>query len=408
MTDMRILQIGPVLPEWGGADTGGIATHLTGLATHLVQRGHTIGVLADNRPYESAAWPAMCDGVSVYGVRDFTGPHRLGALAAPSAWAGIVKAHGELGRIGSARWVATKVAAYRSVINAFRPEVIHVHTLEARCSFATVTHPARTPIVATAHSTHYVEFAGADDVETRSAVVSANLARARDVIFVSEYLRRRYIEVFGDPEASRRDHVLLNPIEVGASGSVDRAASRAALGIPGDERVVLFVGNLIPRKDPATLIRALAALDRRGERVVAYIAGEGPDRQALETLAYAEGLAECARFVGRKSQNELRQLYGMADLLVFPSLMESFGLVALEAMLHGLPVVGSPEVLPEVVPASCGIQVAPGDSDALAEALSTGLSRNWDHGAIRAHALEFDWRTRIPAFEQVYADALTG
>ncbi|HZL04051.1 MAG TPA: glycosyltransferase, partial [Coriobacteriia bacterium] len=79
-------------------------------------------------------------------------------------------------------------------------------------------------------------------------------------------------------------------------------------------------------------------------------------------------------------------------------------LVAVEAMLYGTPVVGTPEVLPEVVPSECGVYARPADPESLARAIGGALDRMWDHGAIRAHALTFDWRGRVGAFEEAYEE----
>ena len=404
MTAMRILQIGPVPPECGGRDTGGIATHLIGLATHLAARGHDVGVIADNRGYDSGVWPAQCAAVSVYGIEDFAGPRRTAALLNPTAWRDLARAHGALAGLGSARWAVAKVAAYREVAAAFQPDIVHVHTLETRFSFADAVFRGRVPLVATVHSSHYVEFAEERRRTAHEALVRRNLAHAGHTIFVSRYLRQRYGQLFGADASLPLARVIPNPIDASSHVPLDRLASRRALGLAESGSVLLFVGNLIARKDAATLLRATAILVREGIDVTAVVVGAGPEEEALRALAEAENIVAHVRFEGAKLQTELARYYSAADLFVFPSLMESFGLVALEAMLFGLPVIGSPEVFDEVVPTRSGMQVRPQAPEALARAIADALGRSWDRAAIRAGALDFDWGSRIGAFEQAYAE----
>lgn len=404
MTAMRILLIGPVPPEFGGRDTGGIATHNSGLAEHLATRGHEVGVLADSRPFDCEAWPARVGAISVYGVADFSGARRSAELRRPVTWRDVARARRALGGVGSLRWIAAATAAYRGVVRDFAPDLVHVHALEGRFAFANAVLRGRTPLVATAHSTHYFEFAEPARRDLHRRLVARNLAAAREAIFVSRYLEQRYETLFPATLEQVNARVIPNPVDTAAFPGIDRAHARQSLGLQASERVVAFVGNLIPRKDAGSLVRALAILVRSGTPVTALIVGAGPEEGSLRALAASEGVAEQVRFEGSRLQSELGRYYAAADALVFPSLMESFGLVAVEAMLYGTPVVGTPEVLPEVVPPECGVYARPGDPESLARALGEALDRTWDRGAIRAHAVTFDWRMRVGAFEAAYEE----
>ncbi len=404
MTAMRILLIGPVPPEFGGRDTGGIATHNRGLAEHLAARGHEVAVLADSRPFDPGAWPAHIGALSVYGVANFTGERRTAELRRPATWGDVVKARRALIGVGSLRWIAAASAAYRGVVRDFAPDLVHVHALEGRFAFANAVLRKRTPLVATAHSTHYFEFAEPARRDLHRALVARNLAAAREVIFVSRYLEQRYEALFPGAIGRLNERVMPNPIDAAAFPKIDRAQARRSLGLGESERVVACVGNLIPRKDAGSLIRAIALLNRTGVSVTALIVGGGPEEAALRALSASEGVAEQVRFEGGQLQSELGTYYAAADALVFPSLMESFGLVAVEAMLYGTPVVGTPEVLPEVMPPEYGVYARPGDPESLARAIGEALGRTWDSEAIRAHALTFDWRGRVGAFEAAYEE----
>jgi glycosyltransferase involved in cell wall biosynthesis len=406
MTAMRILLIGPVPPEFGGRDTGGIATHNRGLAEHLAARGHGVAILADSRHFDPEAWPARIGALSVYGVADFSGERRLAELGRSATWMDVARARRTLGGVGSSRWITAATAAYRSVVRDFAPDLVHVHALEGRFAFANAVLSRRTPLVATAHSTHYFEFVEPARRDLHRRLVARNLAAAREVIFVSSYLKQRYETLFPAAIERLNARIIPNPIDAAAFPQIDRAAARRSLGLQASERTVAFVGNLIPRKDAGSLIRAVALLSREGAPVTALIVGAGPEDGGLRALAASEGVAAQVRFEGGRLQSELGTYYAAADALVFPSLMESFGLVAVEAMLYGTPVVGTPEVLPEVVPPECGVYAPPGDPESLARAIGEALERTWDREAIRAHALTFDWRGRVGEYEAAYEDVV--
>jgi glycosyltransferase involved in cell wall biosynthesis len=133
---------------------------------------------------------------------------------------------------------------------------------------------------------------------------------------------------------------------------------------------ILTVGRLVPGKGHALLLEALASLRDQGMRTLATFAGQGPERAALEQLA--ADLRLDVRFAGAVGQDELGAYYDDAQLFCLPTLAEGLGVVLLEAMAHGLPVVstrvmGVPEVVDE---GETGLLVLPGRADLLADAIA--------------------------------------
>ncbi len=149
-----------------------------------------------------------------------------------------------------------------------------------------------------------------------------------------------------------------------------RAATRAALGIAPDERVLLSAGALEPRKG---MDRLLAALDPAlrggavpGARLI--VAGDGPRGPSLRARAAALGLADKVTWIAHTS--EMAGLYNAADLFALLSDHEAFGLAALEAMSCGLPVVVSDGgAFPEYVTPEVGLLVDPTNIPAVRGAL---------------------------------------
>lgn len=116
----------------------------------------------------------------------------------------------------------------------------------------------------------------------------------------------------------------------------EREAMRARFDIAPDRVAFVFSGKLIPRKDPLTLLRAVAAMGHRDRAVVVFL-GDGELREELETFARARGLD--VRFAGFVNQTELPKFYAMCDAFVLPTLDDPRGTVINEAMACGLPVV---------------------------------------------------------------------
>lgn len=163
--------------------------------------------------------------------------------------------------------------------------------------------------------------------------LEAAILRAADaVVTVSEHSRRELLSA-GVP--AERIHVALDGVATPSPSRPDPASW------PGGLRL-LYVGRLEARKRPALAVDALAALRRGGgPEASLVIAGDGPQRGELEALARRAGIGDRVRFAGRVAEERKWQLYDSADVLLFGSTLEGFGLVVAEAQARGLPVVAA-------------------------------------------------------------------
>jgi D-inositol-3-phosphate glycosyltransferase len=160
----------------------------------------------------------------------------------------------------------------------------------------------------------------------------------------------------------------------------DAEDARAALGI-SREPCILYVGRLAPIKGLETLLDAVGALARRGRSVRLVVVGGEADEprdgheRGLRARIDALGIHDRVSFVGPQRQESLRTHYVAADVTVLPSHYESFGMVALEAMACGSPVVASRVggLTTTVRDGVTGFLVPEGDVSALAERLDTLL-----------------------------------
>lgn len=176
-----------------------------------------------------------------------------------------------------------------------------------------------------------------------------------------------------------------------------------------DGPILLFVGKLRYYKGIKYLIKSMCRID-----ATLVIIGEGERRNALETNAQELGVGERVRFLGHISEKKLHAWYDAADLFVLPSVepSEAFGVVQLEAMAYGTPVINTN--LPTGVPwvsknEETGLTVPPRNPNALAEAISTLLADNERRDAYGQAAYErvcskFSQNNRINNLKKIFKE----
>ena len=148
----------------------------------------------------------------------------------------------------------------------------------------------------------------------------------------------------------------------------------AGLGLPLDRRIVAAAGRLSPEKGFHSLIQAASTIACTVPNVLFVIAGGGPEHSGLEVLIKSYAIENCVRLVGKLE--DISSLFHVAELVVVPSLSEGQGIVALEAMACGRPVVASNAGgLPETVQdQKTGVLFEAGNRESLENAISSMLS----------------------------------
>jgi glycosyltransferase involved in cell wall biosynthesis len=170
--------------------------------------------------------------------------------------------------------------------------------------------------------------------EPRWRALEAWILRRADVVLtVSEHSRADLLSAGVDPA---RITVAYNGIDGPPTAEPEPPSSW-----PGDGLRLLYLGRLEDRKRPQLAVRTLAALVGSGVAAALVLAGEGPARDGLEVLAGELGVSDRVRFLGRVSDARKWALYDGAELLLFGSTLEGFGLVVAEAQSRGLPAVAA-------------------------------------------------------------------
>jgi glycosyltransferase involved in cell wall biosynthesis len=194
---------------------------------------------------------------------------------------------------------------------------------------------------------------------------------------------------------------------------VDRWSVRRRFGVGDHEKLVLYVGRLVPQKGIEYLIRATSRVSWRFPEAKFVIVGEGWMRGHLEWIAEQSGQRWRVNFTGFISDEDLAALTKSADVMVVPSVYEPFGIVALEGMAAGVPVVASQVGgLAEVVEHDrTGVWVHPRSPESIAwgieRVLSDGGYRDWlvknAHEAVKNR---FSWEAVARQTVDVYKRVL--
>ena len=169
--------------------------------------------------------------------------------------------------------------------------------------------------------------------------------------------------------SGRRPEVVTPGLRVRPAHQISRHAARALLELSEAGPIVLYAGRLSPEKGVVWLVRAFPAVIAACPDARLVLVGDGPQRTELAALAQTLGLKGAVLFAGMQPHDTVISYMRAADLFVFPSLREVFGIALVEAMSCGLPIVASNVMgIPSVVedPAN-GRLVPPSDAAALAE-----------------------------------------
>ena len=278
-------------------------------------------------------------------------------------------------------------------------DVVHVHEPFTPLAPWLVLLGARAPLVGTFH-VHREE--GHRLYAATSWALRPLARRLRARIAVSDAARRTV-----EPHFPGRYDIVPNGIDVRRFQTLrPRPAHMAA-----DRRWVVYVGRLEPRKGVDVLIYAMHRVQKRAPEAALLIVGDGPERERLKGLARATGIS--VTFAGALPDDDLVACLQAADIVCSPALGgESFGIVLLEAMASGKPIVASRiDGYAELIgDADCARLVPPGDDGALAAALAILVANDDLRRRLGACGVEdvrqYDWETIARRLVGIYRRVL--
>jgi 1,2-diacylglycerol 3-alpha-glucosyltransferase len=303
MTAMRICMVS----EDYEPGVAGVSVHLQTLVTALVDRGHQVLVLTSRKPGQPKRTEAGSLTVHRFPAINLSGFHHS----------------------------VTTTGAVRRLLEGYRPDVVHVHFLSRLAGQA--RRAAQRLGVRTIYTYHMAEeiitspFAWLPPLQaflTRRIMGFCN--RFDCVTFPSQQLL----------DQARAKGLTANARFLGNAIALGRDRVPPSPRLPGPF-VLLFVGRLSPEKNLAFLVRTFRAVVAAHPGAELWLAGNGPIRGALAALATELGIAPNVRFLGHVPNARLSDTYARADAFVLPSLFETQGMVCIEAMQFGNPLLVS-------------------------------------------------------------------
>ncbi|HEY1240448.1 MAG TPA: N-acetyl-alpha-D-glucosaminyl L-malate synthase BshA [Bryobacteraceae bacterium] len=294
------------------------------------------------------------------------------------------------------------------VAEAYNLDLMHVHyaiphSISAMLAQQMLAPKRRLPFVTTLHGTD-ITLVGTD--HSYFPITKFSIEKSNGVTSISEYLRRRTVEVF---HVENEIRVIKNFVNCDLYHP-DNEKTGAAAYAPNGEKLLIHLSNFRPVKRVLDCIRILAEV-RKQVPAHLLMVGDGPDRGPAEHLARELNIDRHISFLGKQSHVE--RLIPLTHVLLMPSDLESFGLVALEAMACGVvPVATRVGGVPELITdGEDGFLEPPGDIAAQAARVIALLS---DEGLHYRMAKTGRWNAAerycpdkiIPLYEKHYRDVL--
>lgn len=258
------------------------------------------------------------------------------------------------------------------LITTYKPDLIHVHH---GWIIAAIVSEYDIPYVITLHGTEYYAF---DNFPAYREEALKGLKGAKKIMALTQIEKDQALISYGledkDVEIvkSGTDTAVFKPVKQ------DKNQILESYGIPPTDRpIVFFGGRMTPQKGIDTLIRAAKIYNNSKSKPITILAGDGSLREAHESLAKDLNVKDI-HFIGNQTHEQMIQLFNLGNLAVLPSNFEPFGLVAVEALACGTPVIaGNVGGMKTIVNEKVGYKIEPGDFQTLATKVSSFLEANF-------------------------------
>ncbi|QAT41124.1 glycosyltransferase family 4 protein [Clostridium sp. JN-9] len=342
--------------EYPPKTVGGLSTHVYNLCQSLKDEGNEVHVVTCEE--ENAVLEQVDKGVFVHRVI----PYKLDTE-------------------DFTKWVMhlnfAIIEEASKLINTYGGfDLIHAHDWLTTYSAKCLKWIYKIPMVSTIHATEYGRNGGIR-TELQKYISSAEWMLANEswkIVTCSSFMKKQVCELFSVQE----DKVWIIPNGVNAVNIEEDLSEFRKKYALDNEKIVLFIGRHVFEKGIQILIDTVPGILKSYPNAKFVIAGKGPMTEELEDRVCKMGLKEKVLFSGYMNDEERDKLYKVSNAAVFPSLYEPFGIVALEAMAAGCPVVVSNTGgLSEIVQHKLnGLKVTPGSCDNLRDSILEILSND--------------------------------
>lgn len=384
---MRVLMLSWEYPP---KSVGGLAQHVYDLTNALAENGVDVHLITSGG--KGAPSFEQVNGVKVYRVE----PYRV---SSPDFVTWVAQFN-----------VALLERAIPLLADTGEIHVLHAHDWLVAYAARAIKHAGRLPLVVTIHATEYGRNHGLhNDVQRHISDIEWWLTyEAWRVICCSRFMEGEVRRVFQLP----RDKVVVIPngVNVANFNTVKRDARRSEYAAP-DEKIVFYVGRLVREKGVQVLLDAAPEILAHHPQTKFVIAGKGPYMNSLKHQAAVLGISNRVYFTGYINDEVRNSLYSWADLAVFPSLYEPFGIVALEAMAARTPVVvadcgGISEIVRH---GEDGLKASTNNSHSLAQNILAVLKQPQLGSKLKENAYrrvldEFNWKNIARQTASVYRE----
>jgi glycosyltransferase involved in cell wall biosynthesis len=365
---MRILKISDVFfPR-----VNGVSTSIDTFRRDLAALGHEVVLVAPSYSGASGNLDETAD----------PSIHRVPARAVPRDPEDRIMSFGGLRRALAA-------------LTRRRFDVVHVHTpFLAHYAGLRFAREQGTPVVATYHTLfeeylhHYVPLLSRKITGGLARRFSRSQCNQLDAVIAPSQAMQQALLEYG---ITKRIEILPTGLPAERFPAGDGNAFRRRHGLEQERPLLLFVGRAAHEKNIGFLLEMMLELRSLRPDALLLIAGEGPAAHSLRAQATRLGLDGRVRFLGYFDRGgELQDCYNAADLFVFSSLTETQGLVLLEAMAQGVPVVAIPRMgTIDILGPGLGCRHAPNDRKGFAEVVGGLLADGGARSALGAQAREY-------------------
>lgn len=298
------------------------------------------------------------------------------------------------------------ICMFPLIVIVKKPSIIHIHTASyfsflENSIYVLMSKALQKKVILHIHGGSFLLFYNRSPYLLK-VFIKFVLSISDQIICLSDYWKNRFSCEIG----LNKDNFLVikNGYNQSLFHTMDIEKCRKLLSLPADKKIILTVGNLSEVKGHKYLVESMSIVLKSRKDIICLIVGEGSLKNKLEEQIELSGLCKNIKLVGDEPHYRIPLWMNACDVFVLPSLNESFGLVQIEAMACGKPVVatyngGSEEI---IISNDYGYLVKIKDSFALAEKIAMSIETSWNKEKISDYAGNFTWNTVAEKLFEIY------